>query len=360
MYVGGIPFYGGGGGGVSIPLLREPADDSVTVFEAVSGTVRIKGRALTAALTVTLETNTDVAFGSTQPTGVTVVSNTELSISAEAANAGVDISVEFSGSGYDAECEMEINGSTDNIDATCSLVFNSTQGAVAYWRGTDLPTNSNWIDHNASLPITLIGNVAHADSGYQFNNLTDQINAKAKFNSAYNHVLNQRISTVFTCFVECKVKFSASDRRAAIIDFGSFGNSSSGLSINCVLRDDGTLSASTKIGSASTGFNDRVTTANTGIVFTQNSYTDIRVKIGSRILANGKQELYCECGNGKCYGIIDVPVVWNFAGVDGAAGQPNAFVLALGYTERQYVAELAPKTYADVIYENIVIFDKEL
>ena len=126
-----------------------------------------------------------------------------------------------------------------------------------------------------------------------------------------------------------------------------------------VLRDDGTLSAATKIGRNTTGFNERVTSANTEITFTQDSYVDIHVKIGSRILSNGKQELYCECGSGRCYSTIDTPVVWHFAGVDGANGQPNAFVLALGYTERQYVAELAPKTYADVIYENIVIFNTE-
>ena len=59
LYVGGIPFYGGGGGGTSTPVLRQPTDESTIDVgkissgeSSVSKTITVKGKNLTQALTV--------------------------------------------------------------------------------------------------------------------------------------------------------------------------------------------------------------------------------------------------------------------------------------------------------------------
>ncbi len=372
LYVGGIPFYGGGGGGISTPVLRRPADGSTITMIAsgggsVSETINIKGKNLTQSLIVEFANgSTGYSFDTTDlPTGVAYDSGTgKLTITKDAANAinGVDIVVVYTGSTYGAQGTLGISSSSvDGISYEVHLVAYSFENALAYWRGEDSVSNGKWIDHNNSLPIVLNGTAAKTGDGYQFDNLSSQLAAYALFDKTYNSTLNAQIDKVFTCIVSCKVKFGVADRQARIIDFGAFGNSCSGLSVSCTLLTDGTLKSSGKISSSAiSGYIG--TDTNTGLTFPLNTYVDVVVKLGSRILENGKQEVYCECGTGKCYGIIDTPVKWNFNGVDANAAHPNpaAFVLGLGYTEAQYVEQLAPKAYADVIYQSIVIFNSEI
>lgn len=146
LYVGGVPFYGGGGGGpVTGPIIRRPADGSTidigdTVSGSLSATVNIKGKNLTQALTVELS-GTGYSFGTTQPTGVTRVSTTELTVTAAAANAlnGVDVAVECTGSDSDENIVGELGiTSSENISVECTLYANyvayETLSAVKFTR----------------------------------------------------------------------------------------------------------------------------------------------------------------------------------------------------------------------------------
>ena len=131
LYVGGIPFYGGGGGPVSGPTIRRPADGSTvnignTVSGSVSNTINVKGKNLTQALTVELD-GTGYSFGTTQPTGVTRVSGTELTVTAAAANAlnGVDIAIDCTGSDSTENIEGTLSiTSSENISVECTLFAN--------------------------------------------------------------------------------------------------------------------------------------------------------------------------------------------------------------------------------------------
>jgi hypothetical protein len=116
IYLGGYPFYGGGGGSTE-PALRQPADGSVIDlgdYESgtLEATVKVRGRKLTEALTVEID-GTGFAFAQTQPSGVTVVSTTELTVTAEAANtlSGVDIAVVYTGTQYNAQGTFGVNSS---------------------------------------------------------------------------------------------------------------------------------------------------------------------------------------------------------------------------------------------------------
>ena len=132
LYIGGIPFYGGGGA-VSGPVLRRPADGStINMGETENGSVnkaiKVKGKNLTQALTIELD-GTGYTFGNTQPSGVTIVNNTELTITAAAANAlnGVDIVVVYTGSDTDENASGTLgitSGTPDNVSVEATLVAN--------------------------------------------------------------------------------------------------------------------------------------------------------------------------------------------------------------------------------------------
>lgn len=131
LYVGGIPFYGGGGGPVSGPTIRRPADGSTvnignTVSGSVSNTINVKGKNLTQALTIELD-GTGYSFGTTQPSGVTRDSSTQLTVTAAAANAlnGVDIAIDCTGSDTDENIEGTLSiTSSENISVECTLFAN--------------------------------------------------------------------------------------------------------------------------------------------------------------------------------------------------------------------------------------------
>jgi len=129
VYIGGYPFYGGGG--ISTPTIRRPVDGSTvsmgdTVGGSVSEVINVKGKSLTMPLTIQL-VGTGYTFDNTQPTGVTVDSTTQLTVTAAAANDanGVDITVVYTGSAENASATMSItSASPDNISVEATLIAN--------------------------------------------------------------------------------------------------------------------------------------------------------------------------------------------------------------------------------------------
>ena len=137
LWIAGLEFVGGGG--TTGPALRKPTDGSTINMETsggvISKTIRVKGNGnLTQALTIEI-TGTGYSFGNPQPTGVTIVSTTELTVTAEAANAGVDIVVVYSGSKEIATATLSIVGTTDGIDCEVTLNY-SNLTALTYIKST--------------------------------------------------------------------------------------------------------------------------------------------------------------------------------------------------------------------------------
>lgn len=134
LYVGGIPFYGGGGGGTSTPVLRQPADGStIDVGKIASGessatkTITVKGKNLTQALTIAVT-----------GTGYSVNKQT---ISAADANVGTTLTITCTNTADDAAGTLSIASSEVSCD--CDLVAN----AVTYetLRGVKF-TGSQWVE----------------------------------------------------------------------------------------------------------------------------------------------------------------------------------------------------------------------
>ena len=161
IYLGGYPFYGGGGGASSGPVLRRPADGATidmgqTTSGTVSKTINVKGKSLTQALTIQL-TGTGYSFGTTQPSGVTRDSATQLTIPAPSISAvnslnGVDIVVVYTGSDTDEDASGTLGiTSNDNISTEATLVANKVtfedlagvKLTGTQWLQTDYYPNAN-------------------------------------------------------------------------------------------------------------------------------------------------------------------------------------------------------------------------
>lgn len=136
IYLGGYPFYGGGGGASSGPVLRRPADGATidmgqTTSGTVSKTINVKGKSLTQALIIQL-TGTGYTFGTTQPSGVTRDSATQLTVPASSISAvnslnGVDIVVVYTGNDTDENASGTLgitSASPDSISTEATLVAN--------------------------------------------------------------------------------------------------------------------------------------------------------------------------------------------------------------------------------------------
>jgi len=163
IYLGGYPFYGGGGGASSGPVLRRPADGATidmgqTTSGTVSQTINVKGKSLTQALIIQL-TGTGYSFGTTQPSEVTRDSATQLTIPASSISAvnslnGVDIIVVYTGNDTDENASGTLgitSASPDNISTEATLVANKVTyedlAAVkmtgTQWINTDYYPNAN-------------------------------------------------------------------------------------------------------------------------------------------------------------------------------------------------------------------------
>ncbi len=376
VYIGGLPFYGGGGGSTATPVLRRPVDgDSLAMGlpnnGAIESAINIKGKSLSQSLLVEI-TGTGFTFGATQPNGVTINQQAETptaTIDAAVANSalGVNVVIAYTGNTMYAEGLLSITGE-NGISADVSLmsVFTPTMsGIVGQWEGSDSPSGGSWIDRVNNMAFTLGGTANKTSEGYRLNNLSAQKAAYAMMTAAATTLLNQQIDKVFTCYVETLVKFSAEGKNAQIIDFGAFGSSLSGISLNATIyRNGGYVGATFKNdGNKTTGFASSVTSASTGKTFELDTYVPLRIKLGVRLLQNGTQELYVECGEGRCYAILNTPRTINFSGSNAGNTHPEtrvAAVLGLGYTQDQYVDQLAPNSFADVIYKRILIFNTEV
>ena len=162
VYIGGLPFYGGGGsGGSTSPVLREPPHNSTinigtNTGSGASKSVTVKGKNLTQDLTLEL-TGTGFAFDSTQATGVTVVSTTELTVSAAAAmqSGGVAVIINYTGTTVNATGQLEIS-STGEIDETYPLTASYEIGDQSYSEADaktafqDSTLNNKWLKADAS------------------------------------------------------------------------------------------------------------------------------------------------------------------------------------------------------------------
>lgn len=364
IYLGGLPFYGGGGSS-SGPVLRRPNDSTIDMGSVASGetsvekSINIKGSRLTQSLTIEIGSgSTGYAFKSTQGTGVTFVSTTELTVTAAAANSvnGVDIVVVYTGSAYNAEGSLGITGES-GISADVTLIANVKDlTLIADWHGEDPESNGRWVDRENSIPIILSGTAAKVTEGYQLNNLSSQIAAQAMCDPSANTLLNQKIDKEFTCFVNCLVKFDSTDnRRGLVVDFGGLGDALSGLSLYCIVKQDGTvLGIFKKDGNNSAG---PAQTASSGIAFPINAYTEITIKIGARLLQNGKQELFVECGNAVNTLTLDTPVTVGFAGTQEYAGAFELGVYYLKGLDLESINTYFPKYFASVIYKSIQIYN---
>ena len=142
LYVGGVPFYGGGGGGTSTPVLRQPADGStidVGTIESgessVSKTITVKGKSLTQALTVAVT-----------GTGYSV---NKQSISAADANVGTTLTITCTSTADDAAGTLSLASSEVSCD--CDLVANvptyedlrGVKLTGSQWLQTDYRPNAN-------------------------------------------------------------------------------------------------------------------------------------------------------------------------------------------------------------------------
>lgn len=183
IYLGGYPFYGGGGAS-SGPVLRRPADGATidmgqTTSGTVSKTINVKGKSLTQALTIQLN-GTGYSFGTTQPSGVTRDSSTQLTVTAAAANAlnGVDIVVVYTGSDTDEEVEGTLGISSaapDSISTEATLVANAP--VYEDLRGVKL-TGTQWLqtdycpgpntEFSLKCKFTENSNTSNSNYGYQY------------------------------------------------------------------------------------------------------------------------------------------------------------------------------------------------
>lgn len=356
LHIFGLEFTGGGLP-AGTPAITKPSGTTLNLGNnegsGVSKAIEIKANShITGDLTVGLAANSNLSFDTTNlPSGVTYNSGAgTLTIAQATAMQGVNITIVYSGSGA-----AEIDGGLviSGGGATPKSVVVVVVQPLAFWDGADLPSNNKWIDKINNLPINLFGTASHATNGYQLNNLSDQDAAWALSDAANNAFLNQEIDKEFRAIVECSIKFGATDRRALVLDFGSFGgpSASTGLALNAFVKQTGIVSTSFKQNGNSLG----TQTMQTDIVFPVGTYVDVTLEIGVRILQNGKQELYVSNGNSIISQIIDTPVAVSFA---GTAENSGAFALGVGYFagDNNTLHAYASNVFADVIYKSIKIY----
>ena len=127
LYVGGYPFYAGSGGGTPLPpALTSPTEDldlGTIQNGSASGTVLVKGKRLTAPLTLSFSANSGFAFDTsgTLPTGVSVDNSGVMTITAAAAIAGVTIPIQYTGGDFMPSATLSIVSVTDEIDESITV-----------------------------------------------------------------------------------------------------------------------------------------------------------------------------------------------------------------------------------------------
>lgn len=374
LYIGGYPFYGGGGGASNTPVLRDPSDETTIQMGSVENgsltkSIKVKGKGLTQALTIELG-GTGYTFGSTQPSSVTRVSNTELSIAAAdiaAVNAlnGISINVVYTGSADNATGTLSItSGSPDNVSTEVTLIANAldTDGLIGLWSSADAVQSGAWVDQISGMKLNLGGSASRTNDGYQINNLSSVRNAWLYLDSTNLAKMNTEIDEVFTCVIDCLVKFSAADMSAEIIDFGAFGNALSGASFRVYVTQAGLLKISVKKNGnnlVNAYENDKSIGA-----FALNTYVPIRVVCGAKYSSDGTmQMLYGIVNSQQVSSVITPPVTINFSGcytteTDGQqTNLPYAFGAGLLYYPADADKDL-PNYKADIIYKKILLYNK--
>jgi hypothetical protein len=232
---------------------------------------------------------------------------------------------------------------------------------IADWEGVDEPSNREWIDRINNIPIGLYGTTAKISDGYRLDNTSAPKKAWCYPPTSQTPFFNAQIDKEFLCIIDCKVKFATADKMAMVIDFGAFGDSRSNLNFNVRILQNGTLESTFKKVSDPNAFSAKEKTAQTGISFPIDTYVDIHIKTGVRILRNGKQELFCECGSGRTYAVLDTPVTVNFSGIN-VGNPPNtaAFGLAIAYMRETDAVSIAADILSDVVYKKIQILHPEI
>lgn len=218
-----------------------------------------------------------------------------------------------------------------------------TDGLIAYWNAEDAPNNGNWVDRINNYKLSLQGTTEFTLDGYRLNNITDGVSAKMPFNSPSSYIKNY-IQKEFTCFIDCKIKFVQS-KAATVIDFGSFKNSSGGISCMASLNQNGNISGNFKNNGNSTTFDEKVTVQ--GDPFPVGQYVDIAIKMGVKIRDDNKQEVYVQYKNWKSYAVLNTPINVNW-------GSTPPFGLGILYVTGSYTDSYR----SDIIYDSIKLYNK--
>ena len=374
LWLFGLEFTGGGAA-PGTPRLTSPSlsqiNNGIDIGNTTNGVatylLKIKGKDLTQSLLVQWGSeSTGYSFDTSNlPTGVTYDSGTgKLTITKEAACEinGVGIPVVYTGNDTDRNAEGTLgisSSSVDGINVEVTLVANKVSyQMIADWEGVDAPSNGAWIDRVNNIPIGLYGTAAKISDGYQLNNTSAPKTAWGYPSMSQTSFFNQQIDKEFLCIIDCKVKYAAADKKALVMDFGAFGDSHSGLSLSIRVVQNGTIESAFKKGSdTSTVFSERVVSAQTGISFPLETYVDIHIKMGVHILRNGKQELFCECGSGRTYAVLDTPTTVDF---DGIGSNKSIFGLAVAYMAESDANTIAAAYLSDVVYKKIQILRPEI
>ena len=231
-------------------------------------------------------------------------------------------------------------------------------GLIGYWNYEDAAVNGNWVDRINSFQLQLGGTAAKTSDGYRFNNLSSPRNAYALFNYNSNSTLNSLIDKTFTCIVYCSIKFTATDKSSSIIDFGSLGSSFSGISILAAAGQNGNVSGNFKVdGNSSSGWEERNNPV-VGNAIPTGEYVNYPIKLGTRILDNGKQEAFFEANGVRANAIKTTPVKVNFSGCATSGTGSCAFGLGITYLSGQSVTQYASNYLCDIYYRKILLYNK--
>lgn len=230
-----------------------------------------------------------------------------------------------------------------------------TDGLIGQWEQEDvLSVNSSWVDRINSMGIAF-NHAAKVNAGVQLDNRTKPKAAWASLSTSHNTYLNQQVDKEFTCIIDCLVKFGATGKKALVIDFGSVGSSSSGVSVLAAIGQDGSVSCGAKYnGNNTSGFSVDASTAQGVSSFSLDQYHRVSVKLGTRLVDN-KQEIYAEALGLKGYAIADTPKKVSFSGCPGFT---NAFGLGVAYLGESSANAYASSYLADVVYKRILLYNK--
>ena len=136
LYIAGLEFTGGGLP-AGVPQISKPTNGSTVNLATISGqsgatgTVAIKGRSLTAPLTVSVGNGFSLAYGQQSGSSVTI----------PAADAIIGCNVTVNATAYGTEGTMMIVSQTDNISVAVDL----TSDVIEDLEGVKL-TGSQWLD----------------------------------------------------------------------------------------------------------------------------------------------------------------------------------------------------------------------